>query len=295
MGRKQAAASAIIGINQDGIKDTTNGGNGDKKEDPTAKASRRNSVMATKRHSVIRLLSESEGREGHEGGGGQDNLTQPAPPPPETSQSWATAADNSNAEILNETDETDIDNDETAVDAENAPENNNNSFYNEEIAEIDEMREEVDEARKLAEEWEAKYKEMQRQMSDVESSRYKIHSLIIDNVPIQKKASATTSEFEDGAADYDEGDYTWMLKRVIHSLNNKLRNVRDKREIVIRERYLLQERIETLVGSIGNELESRKRLRKEINETFKQEMREMMAEQQAADELEECYFSDDED
>ena len=70
------------------------------------------------------------------------------------------------------------------------------SFYNEEIAEIDEMREEVDEARKLAEEWEAKYKEMQRQMSDVESSRYKIHSLIIDNVPIQKKASATTSEFE---------------------------------------------------------------------------------------------------
>merc|ERR1712223_36150 len=297
MGRKQAAASAIIGINQDGIKDTTNGGNGDKKEDPTAKASRRNSVMATKRHSVIRLLSESEGREGHEGGGGQDNLTQPAPPPPETSQSWATAADNSNAEILNETDETDIDNDKTAVDTENAPENNNNSFYNEEIAEIDEMREEVDEARKLAEEWEAKYKEMQRQMSDVESSRYKIHSLIIDNVPIQKKASATTSEFEDGA-DYDEGDYTWMLKREFHSLNNKLRNVRDKRDIVIRERCLLQERIETLVGSIGNEVESRKGLRKEINEmneAFKVEIRDMVAEQKAANDLEDCYFSDDED
>ena len=89
-----------------------------------------------------------------------------------------------------------------------------------------------------------------------------------------------------------------MLRRELHTLNNKLRNVRDKRDIVIRERYLLQERIETLVGSIGNELESRKRLRKEINEmneTFKQEMREMMAEQQAADELEECYFSDDED
>jgi hypothetical protein len=30
------------------------------------------------------------------------------------------------------------------------------------------MREEVDEARRLAEEWELKYKEMQRQMSDLE-------------------------------------------------------------------------------------------------------------------------------
>ena len=71
------------------------------------------------------------------------------------------------------------------------------SFYEEEIAELDEMRDEVDEARELAAEWEAKYKEMQRQMSDVESSRSRaIHSLIIDNVPmIQKKVSAT-SEFE---------------------------------------------------------------------------------------------------
>ena len=30
------------------------------------------------------------------------------------------------------------------------------------------MREEVDEARRLAEEWELKYKEMQRQMSELE-------------------------------------------------------------------------------------------------------------------------------
>ena len=67
-------------------------------------------------------------------------------------------------------------------------------------------------------------------------------------------------------ADYDDGDYTWMLKREIRSLNNKLRNVRDKREIVMRERFLLQERIETLRDSIGNEVESRKALRKEINE-----------------------------
>ena len=105
--------------------------------------------------------------------------------------------------------------------------------------------------------------------------------------------------FLDGeAGDYDDGDYTWMLKREIRSLNNKLRNVRDKREIVMRERQLLQERIETLVGSIGNEVESRKALRKEINEmneAFKIEIREMVAEQKTADDLEDCYFSDDED
>ena len=49
----------------------------------------------------------------------------------------------------------------------------------------------------------------------------------------------------------DDGDYVWMLKREIHTLNHKLRNIRDKREIVNRERQLLEERIETLLGSIG--------------------------------------------
>ena len=38
----------------------------------------------------------------------------------------------------------------------------------EDLADIEEMREEVDEARRLAEEWELKYKEMQRQMSELE-------------------------------------------------------------------------------------------------------------------------------
>jgi chromosome segregation ATPase len=36
------------------------------------------------------------------------------------------------------------------------------------IEEMEELKEEVDEARKLAEEWEAKYKEMQRQMAELE-------------------------------------------------------------------------------------------------------------------------------
>merc|ERR1712150_15637 len=45
-------------------------------------------------------------------------------------------------------------------------------------------------------------------------------------------------------------------------------------------------------------VESRKALRKEINEmneAFKIEIREMVAEQKTADDLEDCYFSDDED
>merc|ERR1712088_324012 len=80
--------------------------------------------------------------------------------------------------------------------------------------------------------------------------------------------------------------------------NNKLRNVRDKRQMVMQERQLLQERIETLVGSIGNEVESRRGLRKEINEmneAFKEEIMDMAREQKAANELEDCYFSDDEE
>merc|ERR1719445_323953 len=231
---------------------------------------------AAKRHSVIRLLSESESH---------DVQDEPV------SQAIINGSDIEEGD--GEEDE-EAEEDVSARLEEVEDSQPIDSFYEDEMAEIEEMREEVDEARKLAEEWEAKYKEMQRQMSDLEGSRYRKHSLIIDsmNPMIQKKASVT-SEYDD-----DGGDYTWMLRRELHTLNNKLKNVRDKRDIVIRERYLLQERIETLVGSIGNELESRKRLRKEINEmneTFKQEMREMMAEQQAADELEECYFSDDED
>ena len=89
-----------------------------------------------------------------------------------------------------------------------------------------------------------------------------------------------------------------MLKREIHSLNHKLRNIQDKREIVVRERQLLQERIDTLIGSISNELDGRKRLKREIkemNDAFNAEILEMEAEQKAAEELEECYYSDNEE
>jgi len=96
----------------------------------------------------------------------------------------------------------------------------------------------------------------------------------------------------------DDGDYKWMLKREIHSLNHKLRNIQDKREIVVRERQLLEERVDTLIGSISNELDGRKRLKREIkemNDAFNAEILEMEAEQKAAEELEECYYSDNEE
>ena len=51
------------------------------------------------------------------------------------------------------------------------------------IEEMEELKEEVDEARKLAEEWEAKYKEMQRQMS-----------LLEEGTPFGKKNSTTGFE-----------------------------------------------------------------------------------------------------
>ena len=95
----------------------------------------------------------------------------------------------------------------------------------------------------------------------------------------------------------DEEDAEWMRRREIHQLENKLRNTHDKREVVVRERNLLNDRMENLVGSIGDEVEARKRLRKEIkemNEAFKQEIEDMCLEEQTAQELEDCYFSDDE-
>lgn len=142
-------------------------------DETNQKAVRRNS-MAAKRNSVIRLLSESENHDAPE-------------------------------EEVKAIEEIEEDTDPASKDEENEDEkrplplfmpNPNDTFYEEEMAEIEEMREEVDEARKLAEEWEAKYKEMQRQMSDLESSRHKKHSLILDSVPMAPKKSSTASELE---------------------------------------------------------------------------------------------------
>ena len=147
-------------------------------EEAAAKLARRNSVAA-KRHSVIRLLSESESH---------DVQDEPV------SQAIINGSDIEEGD--GEEDE-EAEEDVSARLEEVEDSQPLDSFYEDEMAEIEEMREEVDEARKLAEEWEAKYKEMQRQMSDLEGSRYRKHSLIIDsmNPMIQKKASVT-SEYE---------------------------------------------------------------------------------------------------
>ena len=142
-----------------------------------AKLARRNSVAA-KRHSVIRLLSESESHDV------QDDQALPLAP---------NGSDIEERE--DEEDEEDEEKDSPMI-PEEPVDQPIDSFYEEEMAEIEEMREEVDEARKLAEEWEAKYKEMQRQMSDLEGSRYRKHSLIIDSVPMMQKKASVTSEFE---------------------------------------------------------------------------------------------------
>jgi hypothetical protein len=173
--------------------------------------------------------------------------------------------------------------------------------------EIEEMREEVDEARRLAEEWENKYKEMQIQMTDLEMEpkMSKKHSIGAAVPPLQRLSSvASTVGAAEGITDeernkrLEDEDEEWMLRREIHQLENKLRNTHDKREVVVRERKLLNERMENLIGNIGSEVDARKRLRKEIkemNEAFKKEIADMCIEQQTAEELEECYYSGDED
>ena len=154
------------------------------KDETEKKASRRNSV-ATKRHSVIRLLSESESHE---------NIAQDADG---ISGAETGNGNSNNNEVLDENDEdnapltpgydaktdfwgtvtaakakADLKADDSVAAAARAAVADLNtftkpaeSFYEEEIAELDEMRDEVDEARELAAEWEAKYKEMQRYYS----------------------------------------------------------------------------------------------------------------------------------
>lgn len=175
--------------------------------------------------------------------------------------------------------------------------------------EIEEMREEVDEARRLAEEWENKYKEMQRQMSELEMEPKitKKHSACGPIPQLQRLSSVVSTmsdrteeeiKDEEGSRRIEDEDEEWMQKREIHQLQTRLRNTHDKREVVVRERKLLNERIEALVANIGVEVDARKRLRKEIremNEAFRAEIADMCAEQQTAEELEECYFSDDDD
>ena len=79
------------------------------------------------------------------------------------------------------------------------------------IEEMEELKDEVDEARKLAEEWEAKYKEMQRQMS-----------LLEEGTPFGKKNSTTGFEkpvLQRGLSTTSSGMLGSTLICEIHALN----------------------------------------------------------------------------
>ena len=87
------------------------------------------------------------------------------------------------------------------------------------IEEMEELKEEVDEARKLAEEWEAKYKEMQRQMS-----------LLEEGTPFGKKNSTTGFErpvLQRGLSTTSSGILLLEISKVIDSKIYKTKNYHD--------------------------------------------------------------------
>ena len=100
--------------------------------------------------------------------------------------------------------------------------------------EIDELKEEAEEARKLAEEWEAKYKEMQRQMEmlDGPGGMYgkKNSTAGIERPSFQRMLSTASSDgVEDtnnraSAAFGEPEEDDWMQKREVTQLQTKLRN-----------------------------------------------------------------------
>jgi len=194
---------------------------------------------------------------------------------------------------------------------ENESDNNKHtveSVPEEVIEEIDELKEEAEEARKLAEEWEAKYKEMQRQMETLDGpgGMYgkKNSTAGMDRPGFQRMISTTSSDgVEDtnnraSVAFGEPEEDDWMQKREVNQLQTKLKNTKDKKDIIVRERNLLNERIENLKESIAKEFEARKKLKKDVkdmNAAFKEEMAEMEADEETQKNLEDCYYSDEDD
>jgi len=185
------------------------------------------------------------------------------------------------------------------------------------IEEMEELKEEVDEARKLAEEWELKYKEMQHQLQELEgggTSFSKKNSIAGFERPSLQRGLSTTSS--DGAGDaagdaagekrtsvsFTEMEVTgddWMQKREVQQLKAKLKNTKDKKDMVVRERNLLNERVDNLKESIATEYEARKMLKKEVkdmNAAFKEEMMDMELDEDSTNkDLDDCYFESEDD
>merc|ERR1719348_1101314 len=94
-----------------------------------------------------------------------------------------------------------------------------------------------------------------------------------------------------------ESEDDWMQRREVHQLQSKLKNTKGKKEILVRERNLLTERIEQLKDSIAAEYEARKKLKKDVkdmNSALKDEMAEIELAERTAKELEDCYYGEDE-
>lgn len=153
------------------------------------------------------------------------------------------------------------------------------------MIEIEELKEEAEEARKIAEEWEIKYKEMQRQLEDLDEL---------------KKLAPELNGVDDSSAHTKQNDNEedWLRNREINQLQTKIRNTKDKKEFIERERKFLNERLENLKESISQEIEARKRLRKEVREmnaAFRKEMAELEELEKLDEELDDVYIEEGED
>jgi len=171
------------------------------------------------------------------------------------------------------------------------------------LEELDELKEEAEEAKKLAEEWEIKYKEMQRQMEmlDGAGGMFSKKTSTADRPSLQRLQSTNSDGAEEltnnraSMALGDDNDDDWMQKREISQLQMKLKNMKDKKEIIVRERKFLNERIDNLKDCIAKEFEARKTLKKDIrdmNSAFMEEMDDMEHDDQIKRSLEDCWYDE---
>merc|ERR1712223_505773 len=112
-----------------------------------------------------------------------------------------------------------------------------------------------------------------------------------DDGTTDKRTSQNLSEMEVTAGD------DWMQKRVVQQVRAKLKNMKDKKEMIVRERFLLTERVDSLKDSIAIEYEARKKLKKDVkdmNAAFKEEMEDMELDEDAND-LDDCYYENEDD
>ena len=167
------------------------------------------------------------------------------------------------------------------------------------LEEMDELKEEAEEAKKLAEEWEAKYKDMQKQMEilDGHGGMFSKKTSTAEKPGMFQRMQSTNSEGEELAAlGVEDDDQDWMQRREVAQLQSKIKNMKDKKEIIVKERNFLNERIDNLKDCIAKEFEARKTLKKDIrdmNAAFTEEMAEIDHDLQVKKDLEDCAYDEE--